>query len=124
MNTVASIYSSVCAGSPFPIDETEDFDLASYLIQHPADTIFVRVIGNSMIESGIYDNDVLIVDKRAEPRPSDVVIAETDNGYTVKKFTRENGCLRLVPSNPEYAPIEISENTRICGVARFSLHRL
>lgn len=123
MNT-APLYESVCAGSPFPVDETENFDLANHLTPRPDDAYFVRVIGDSMNDSGIFSGDLLVVDGKAEPHHSDIVIARTSDGFTVKQFTRENGHLRLVPSNPNYAPIEICEDTRICGVARFSIHRL
>jgi DNA polymerase V len=123
MNTLP-LFQSVCAGSPVPIDEIEKFDLASHLIQHPYDTFYVRVIGDSMIESGIYNGDLLVIDRKAEPRHSDIVVAETEDGYTVKTFTREKGHLRLIPSNASYAPVEISETTRICGVAKFAIHRL
>lgn len=123
INTVPKLYSYVSAGTPFPLEEDgELFDLANHLIQHPKDTMFVRVCGDSMCEAGINDGDILIVDRKAEPRPSDVVVAQTEDGYTVKRFQRDH--LKLVPASPNHRPIEITENTRICGVATFSIHRL
>jgi SOS-response transcriptional repressor LexA len=125
MNTVLKIYSYVYAGIPAPAgDDGELFDLASHLIQNPKDTMFVKVSGDSMIEKGINDGDILIIDREAEPRPDDVVVALTDDGYTVKTFERDRGRLRLVPASPNHGSVEITENTRICGVATFAIHRL
>lgn len=120
------LFSAVSAGNPHPTDERgELFDLAGHLIQNPGDTFYVKVAGNSMNESGIFDGDILVVDRAVEPRPQDVVVADAGDGqYTVKQFKRERDRLRLVPSNPAYQPIDITEETRVCGVARFTIHRL
>lgn len=120
------LFSSAHAGSPHPADETgEMLDLTQYLVRHPSDTFFVRVTGHSMAESGIFDGDILIVDRAVHPQPSDVVVAETEDGYyTVKHYRSEQGCLRLVPSNPAYPSIDITERTRVCGVVRFTVHKL
>lgn len=119
-----SLFSSVYAGSPSPIDDGQEFDLAAHLVRHPDKTFYIRVSGQSMIDCGIMDGDILIVDKSAEPQPSDVVVAQVGDGFTVKQFKRESGRLRLVPANPNYKPIEPGEEARICGVATFAIHRL
>jgi len=125
MNTAPRLYAYAYAGTPFPAeDDGELFDLAQHLIRRPKDTMFVKVSGSSMVEKGINDGDILIVDRKAEPRPDNVVVALTEDGYTVKTYEREHGHLKLVPASPNHAPIEITENTRICGVATFAIHRL
>ena len=121
MNT---LYSSVCAGSPTPIDNGEIFDLGEYLIKHPYDTFFVTVRGNSMDGAGICEGDILVVDRALEPKPSDIVVCRAGDGFTVKRLTKERGRLHLVPANPIYKPIEIDEDARICGVATFAIRRL
>lgn len=121
---MTTLFSSVSAGSPFPIDDGEVFDLAAYLIKHPYSTFFVTVRGDSMTEAGINEGDVLVVDRALEPRLSDVVVARTADGFTVKRFAREQGRLRLVPANPDYNPVEIDDDARICGVATFAIKRL
>lgn len=75
-----------------------------------------------MQDAGVFDGDILIVDKSIEPQPSDIVIAQVDGGFTVKKFQRDQGRLRLVPANSNYSPIDINEDARICGVVTFSIH--
>lgn len=119
-----ALYESVYAGSPSPVDDGKAFDLASHLIRHPKDTFYVRVSGDSMRDVGVNDGDILIVDKSIEPHPSDVVVARVNGGFTVKRFQKEHGRLRLVPANPDYKPIEIDEDARICGVVRFSIHSI
>jgi DNA polymerase V len=118
------LYQSVVAGSPSPVGDGEAFDLAAHLVRHPEQTFYVKVSGESMVDCGIQDGDILIVDKSAEPQASDVVVAQVGDGFTVKRFKREEGRLRLVPANPNYKPIDIDEDARICGVATFAIHRL
>lgn len=123
MNPTA-LYSSVYAGYPLPVDNGEVFDLADHLIRHPHDTFYVKVSGDSMTEAGISDGDILIVDRSVEPQTSNIVVANVGDGFTVKRFSREQGRLRLVPANPLYQPIDIGEDARICGVAIFAIHPL
>lgn len=122
--TTVPLYDSLCAGAPSPISDGEAFDLANHLIQHPYDTFYVRVSGDSMTGSGIFDGDLLIVDRKAEPHHSSIVVAQVGDGFTVKQFQHDERHLRLVPTNPDHLPIEISEDTRIYGVATFAIHRL
>lgn len=124
--TSRPLFSSVHAGDSHPANEHgEMFDLSYYLMRHPSDTFFVKVTGNSMTGAGIFDGDILIAEKGICPKPSDVVIVETEDGhYTVKHYQKEQGRLRLVPANSAYESIEITEQTRICGVATFNLHKL
>lgn len=121
---MSTLFSSVCAGSPSSIDNGEIFDLADHLIQHPSDTFYVTVRGSSMDGSGISEGDILVVDRSLEPHQSDIVVARTPDGFTVKRFAQEQGRLRLVPANPDYKTIEIDEDARVCGVATFAIRRL
>lgn len=125
---LAPLFSSVHAGDSHPANEYgEMFDLGKYLVRQPSNTFFVKVFGHSMNEAGIFNGDILIVEKGVCPKPSDVVIVETEDGcYTVKRFSKEQGGggLRLVPANPAYSSIDVTEQTRICGVAIFNLHKL
>lgn len=117
---------SVNAGSPTPsVDASEDFDLAGHLLRHPHDSFYVKVVGDSMQDAHVYDGDILIVDKSLEPKPSDIVVAQVGDGFTVKTYQREQGTLHLVPANPDYQPIDLrGEDVRVCGVAVFAIHKL
>lgn len=124
MNPPTALYSSVFAGSPSPVDDGQMFDLASHLVRHPYDTFYVSVCGDSMIDAGIHHGDILVVDRSLEPHPSDIVVAQVGDGFTVKRFSREQGKLKLVPANPHYNPIEFDEDSRLCGVVTFAIHKL
>ena len=76
----------VCAGFPSPADDlgAQRIDLAQVLITHPQATYFLRARGHSMIDAGIFDNDILVVDRAIKPRLNHVVVAIVDGDLTVK----------------------------------------
>jgi DNA polymerase V len=116
----------VPAGFPSP---AEDFiegslDLNDY-IEHPAATYFVRAQGNSMIGAGIYDGDLLIVDRSLEPKSGSIVIASVMGELTVKRLKKNaNGSWLLIPENPDYPVIPLSEESQIWGVVKNSVRNL
>ena len=77
---------AVEAGFPSPADDHLEgsLDLNSYLIKHPASTFFVRVSGESMVGAGIFNNDILVVDRSIKPSNGKVVIAVLEGQLTVK----------------------------------------
>ncbi len=119
---------SVEAGFPSPADDHLEgsLDLNSYLIKHPAATFFVRVSGESMIGAGIYNNDILVVDRSIKPSNGSVVIAVLDGQLTVKRLENIRGKIILKPENNKFQPIQISESNdlTIWGVATSVIHFL
>ena len=119
---------SISAGFPSPAEDYMDIgiDLNEQLIKHPSSTFFLRVTGNSMINSGIHNGDLLIVDRSLDPQPGQVVIAILDGCFTVKKLTFNQEKIYLEAASPNYPPIDISlyENVEIWGVAIYSIHHL
>ena len=99
-------------------------DLNEYLIPHPSATYFVRVKGESMINAGIHDGDLLIVDRSVEPRDNKVVIAIIDGQLTVKRLKKHDHKFILVAENPTFPPIELNEesNVGIWGVVTNVIH--
>lgn len=99
----------VQAGFPSPADDYIDksLDLNEYLIKHPAATFYCRVVGESMKEVGIFEGDILIVDRSLEPRHGDVVLAVLDGELTCKILDARRA--RLLPANSQYAPIAIAQ---------------
>lgn len=88
--STAPLYTERCpAGFPSPTaDYTEDeLDLNAYCIRHPSATYFVRAIGDSMKDMGLYSGDLMVVDKAENPMQGDIVIAETDGEFTVKRLS-------------------------------------
>jgi DNA polymerase V len=89
-------------------------DLNEYCIQHPAATFMVRVSGHCMTGVGIYDNDILIVDRSLEAVPGKVVIAVVDGELTVKQLLQDKeGQMMLCPANPDYSPIALDPNSEV-----------
>ena len=118
----------ISAGFPSPADDhlEKTLDLNSHLIKHPAATFFVRVDGDSMINAGIHDNDILIVDRSLKPSHGKIVIAVVDGQMTVKRLYKQSGKLFLIPENKNFKPIEITENMsmEIWGVVITAIHSL
>lgn len=116
----------IAAGFPSPADDyiENTLDLNDYLIEHPAATFFVRVTGDSMIGAGINSGDILIVDRALTPRKGSIVVAILNGEFTVKRLSRINGKLFLLPENPAYDPIEITEGSgfEVWGVVAHVIH--
>ncbi|GAB4225436.1 MAG: translesion error-prone DNA polymerase V autoproteolytic subunit [Chlamydiales bacterium] len=120
--------SAVAAGFPSPADDEVDrsLDLNEYLIKRPASTFFVRVAGESMIQAGIHDGDILIVDRSIEPKPGKIVIAAVHGELTVKRLHREGDRWLLIPENPAFSAIELPEDgeLHIWGVVTNVIHHV
>ena len=118
--------SGVNAGFPSPAEDHTDLslDLNEHLIQHPSATFYVYARGDSMIDSGIYDGDLLIVDRALEPANNSIVIAIVNGEFTVKKIIKNNNKLYLMPNNVNYTSIEITSDTNfeIWGVVTYTIH--
>ena len=117
----------VSAGFPSPADDHVDrkLDLNELLIQHPVATFFVRVAGDSMKEAGINHGDILVVDRSLEAASGKIVIAIIDGELTVKRFVQTSTSCQLVAANPQYPPVEITEETdfRVWGVVTSVIHQ-
>ena len=120
--------SSVRAGFPSPADDyiESPLDLNEYLIKRPASTFYVRVKGNSMIQAGIFSNDILIVDRSIEQYQNRIIVAMLDGEFTVKRLRKINGHLILMAENPEYANIHITEDRdfEVWGVVVHVIHHV
>ncbi|MBU4333428.1 MAG: translesion error-prone DNA polymerase V autoproteolytic subunit [Candidatus Omnitrophica bacterium] len=104
--------STIKAGFPSPADDYLDkkLDLNEHLIKHPAATFFVKVAGDSMINAGIFPDDILIVDRSLEARNNKIIVAILDGEFTVKRLKKYRGKISLVSENPNYEPIEVTED--------------
>jgi len=103
----------VKAGFPSPADDYLEgrIDLNQHLIKHPAATFFVRVSGDSMTGAGIHDGDLLIVDRAAEVTSGCIVVARVHDEFTLKRIRKDGRRVFLVPENPQYPPIEVTEGS-------------
>jgi len=114
------------AGFPNPADEylESSLDLNSYLIPHPASTYILRVSGDSMVDVGIYEGDLLIVDRAIDPRNGKIIVAYLDDSFTVKIFEKKDQSIYLVPANKKYSRIDVTNNPtfEIFGVVTHCIH--
>lgn len=119
---------SVSAGHPCPADDHYDqlLDLNQHLISHPQHTYFVRVQGESMINAGIHDGDLLIVDRAISPRSGHVVIAHLNGELTVKRIQITDGAVLLLPENPAYPAITVTKEMQfdVWGIVTNVIHAL
>ena len=117
----------VPAGFPSPADDHAEsrLDLNEYLINQAESTFFVRIKGDSMVDAGILDNDIVIVDRSKSAAINDIVLASIDGEFTVKVLTKNNTGPYLMPANKEFKPIYIEEGSQfeIWGVVTGSVRK-
>lgn len=104
---------SVSAGFPSPADDyiESSLDLNTYLIKHPAATYLARAKGNSMEGCGIFDGDLLIVDRSLEAQDGQIIIAVLDGELTCKILDKKQQ--RLIAASRHYPPIKIAEYSEL-----------
>jgi len=97
---------SCSAGFPSPAQDyvEKELDLNELCIRRRASTFFVRASGSSMQDLGLFDGDVMVVDRAEDPVHGDIVIAEVEGEFTVKRL-QLHPSLALLPMNPAYATI-------------------
>lgn len=119
---------TIAAGFPSPAEQYVEapLDLNQLLISRPAATFFLRVAGDSMIDAGIFEGDILVVDRSIEAKDGMIVVACVDGEFTVKTLKKDTGFIRLEPANSSYPVITFKEGMelRIFGVVTSTIHRL
>lgn len=119
---------TVAAGFPSPAEDYTEgpLDLNRHLIPHPAATFFVRAKGDSMIGAGIHTGDLLIVDRALHATDGSIVIAVVSGELTIKRLCQWDDALWLMPENPAYGPIAITEEMdfEVWGVVTCVIHHL
>ena len=117
----------VSAGFPSPATDYMEnkLDLNEHLVKHRAATFIVKASGSSMINAGIYSEDLLIVDRSLTPKNNHIVIASIFGDLTVKKIKKKGKSLFLIPANNDYQSIEVKEEMEcfIWGVVTYVIHK-
>ena len=103
-----------------------EVDLNKYLIRKPLSTFLIRMASDSMIDVGIYEDDILIVDKSLEAKNGSIIVAMLVEKFMVRRLVYSNNKKHLVPENPKYEAIEIKpqDEFQIWGVVTKSIHKL
>ncbi|HAF45912.1 MAG TPA: peptidase S24 [Gallionellaceae bacterium] len=124
----ALLRKAVPAGFPSPADDYVErrLSLDEHLIQHRESTFFMRVAGHSMRELGIFDGDLLVVDRSVPAAHGSVVVAVLDGEFTVKQllYTPQGKVLRA--AHPDYPEVVIKpeQDFSIWGVVQWNVHRV
>lgn len=113
------------AGFPSPAQDYVEgaIDLNRELIRHPSSTFYGRVSGDSMKDAGLFDGDIVVVDKSINPRDGDMAVCCIDGEFTIKFIKIEKGDIWLIPANEAFQPIRVtSENDFIVwGIVTYSI---
>ena len=118
----------VPAGFPSPADDYIEatLDLNEYLVPHQETSFFVKVKGHSMTGAGIFDGDMLVVDRSIEPSPGKIIVAVVDGELTVKRLAYENGRPVLKAQNPHFKDIVLKDTQELLcwGVVTSTIRKL
>ena len=103
------------AGFPSPAEDLGEkrIDLTAELISHPAATFLLVVRGLSMVKFGIFDGDLLVVNRALEAKHGSIVVAVVDGEVTVKQLYKRNGQVKLKTGNPTFADITFKEGQQL-----------
>ena len=121
---------SIRAGFPSPAEDymNDSLDFNRDLIKHPEATFYGQVEGDSMINAGICDGDIAVIDRSIEAEHGDVVVGYIDKEFTVKYLDlthKKDGWIELKPANDSFKPIRIDEdsNFRVWGVVIYTIKK-
>ncbi|KND49852.1 MAG: repressor LexA [Parcubacteria bacterium C7867-003] len=109
------------AGIPTTVDQddTETVNIGEYLIgRNQNSTYLLEVKGDSMIDEGIREGDLVLVERRGDPKDGDIVIAEVDGGWTMKYFKKKGNLVYLKPANKNYSPIYPEYDLKVAAIVR------
>lgn len=109
------VIEGISAGFPSPAMDFVDLtiDLNRHLIKHPSSTFYGLVKGDSMKDAGIFDGDLLVIDKSLEPINNKIAVCYIDGEFTLKRIRIDNGQVWLLPENEKYQPIKITEDNEL-----------
>lgn len=117
----------ISAGFPSPADDYSEarLDLNKQLISNASATFYARVRGDSMTQAGIFDGDLLIIDKSKIPVNGSIVVCLIDGEFTVKRLRKIENEFCLMPENDNYQPIKIKpeNDVTIWGVVTYTIKK-
>ena len=108
------------AGFPSSVDEelTDTMSIDNYLIENKESSYILEVKGDSMIDAGIQEGDLVVVERKGNPKEGDIVIAEVDGGWTMKYLRKKSGQVYLEPANKKYKPIYPEQELNIAAIVK------
>jgi DNA polymerase V len=125
---VPLISQGINAGFPSPAAdfEEEKISLDAFLIKNKEATFYAKASGNSMINAGINDGDILVIDRSLSTTNNKIAICFVDGEFTVKRIAIQEDKILLLPENPNYKPIEISKENEfiVWGIVTYVIKKL
>lgn len=120
--------STVSAGFPSPADDFKELRISidQEVVKNEEATFYARVAGQSMQGAGLDDGDLLVIDRSKEPEDNAIAVCFIDGEFTVKRLKVEAACVYLMPENPNYSPIKVSEDQQliIWGVVTYVVKKV
>ena len=118
----------ISAGFPSPADDFKEtrISLDRQLIKNTEATFYARVSGDSMIEAGLNDGDLIVIDRSLDPENGKIAVCLIDGDFTVKRIRKEKNKLYLVPENKKYKSIKINEENQliIWGIVTYVIKKI
>tara|TARA_Y200000002_G_C22572713_1_gene617366 strand:- start:562 stop:993 length:432 start_codon:yes stop_codon:yes gene_type:complete len=122
------IEQGISAGFPSPADDFKEIriSLDRELVKNKDATFYARVSGDSMIEAGLDDGDLIVIDRSLNPENGKIAVCFIDGEFTVKRIKKEESKLFLMPQNKKYKPIEIKEGNEliIWGIVEYVIKKV
>ena len=116
------------AGFPSPATDFEgsQISLDKVLVKNFEATFYAKADGTSMIGAGIDDGDIMVIDRSLEPKNGKIAVCLIDGEFTVKRIKLEKDCMYLMPENPNYEPIKVTEENQliIWGIVTYVIKNL
>lgn len=121
-------YTGVSAGFPSPADDFKELRISidQEVVKNEEATFYARVDGQSMQGAGLDDGDLLVIDRSKEPKDNSIAVCFIDGEFTVKRLKVEEECIFLIPENPNYKPIKVTEDNQliIWGVVTYVVKKV
>ena len=118
----------ISAGFPSPADDFKEvrISLDKELIKNKEATFYAKVSGDSMIDAGLDDGDLLVIDRSLSPENGKIAICFIDGDFTVKRIKKERGKFYLIPENKNYKKIRIKKEDRllIWGIVTYVIKKI
>lgn len=112
------LFGPIAAGFAAPAEEQAEelVTLDHYLVRDRSRTFLLRVKGDSMINAGIHEGDLVVVERGKEPKLGEIVVGVLDGEFTLKKLKRDKGKYYLQAENPDYPDLHPLEELKVAGV--------
>lgn len=121
-------HTGVSAGFPSPADDFKELRISidQEVVKNEEATFYARVAGQSMQGAGLDDGDLLVIDRSKEPEDNAIAVCFIDGEFTVKRLKVEAECVYLMPENPNYSPIKVTEDNQliIWGVVTYVVKKV